>query len=134
MEGALSDSIVLMDMVFQGTVLGPALWNAFFADIAVEVPCNKQGINLFADDQTVMTTVPQNVADHILLDELQQVQGRTQACARKNQVDCDSANWILKIIHLSLGQGDVFKLPSTLFDCALSMMHVLKNCSAKQGL
>ena len=31
-EGALSDVMLLVDMVFQGTVLGPPLWNAFFAD------------------------------------------------------------------------------------------------------
>ena len=30
----LSDKILLQDMVFQGTVLGPTLWNVFFADIS----------------------------------------------------------------------------------------------------
>ena len=29
-EGALSDVMLLIDMVFQGTVLGPPLWNSFF--------------------------------------------------------------------------------------------------------
>ena len=28
-EGALSEAMLLTNMVFQGTVLGPALWNVF---------------------------------------------------------------------------------------------------------
>ena len=37
-EGALSEAMLLSNMVFQGTVLGPSLWNVFFADVAIEVP------------------------------------------------------------------------------------------------
>ena len=33
-EGATSEEMVLEDMLFQGTVLGPQLWNIFFADAA----------------------------------------------------------------------------------------------------
>ena len=29
-DGVQSNSILLEDMIFQGTVLGPALWNSFF--------------------------------------------------------------------------------------------------------
>eukprot|EP00973_Karenia_brevis_P015631 2138066-Karenia_brevis.AAC.1 len=31
-EGAMSNTMDLNDMVYQGTVLGPMLWNAFFED------------------------------------------------------------------------------------------------------
>ena len=31
-EGQFSDKMVLKNMVFQGTVLGPTLWNLFFED------------------------------------------------------------------------------------------------------
>ena len=37
-EGAMSEAMLLSNMVFQGTVLGPSLWNAFFGDIATSVP------------------------------------------------------------------------------------------------
>ena len=33
-EGARSEPFIIADMVFQGTVLGPMLWNMFFADIS----------------------------------------------------------------------------------------------------
>ena len=44
-EGALSDAMELANMVFQGTVLGPPLWNAFFSDVAQDVPISNQEIN-----------------------------------------------------------------------------------------
>jgi hypothetical protein len=37
-ESATSQAMLLSNMVFQGTVLGPCLWNAFFADVTLEAP------------------------------------------------------------------------------------------------
>ena len=34
-QGTASDDFELADSVFQGTVLGPTLWNVFFEDIAI---------------------------------------------------------------------------------------------------
>ena len=34
-EGELSDEFELANSVFQGTVLGPTLWNLFFSDVGV---------------------------------------------------------------------------------------------------
>ena len=49
-HGEKSNLIKLIDMVFQGTVLGPALWNIFYADCSR--PVQKQGYteSIFADD------------------------------------------------------------------------------------
>ena len=57
-EGAVSEVMLLSNMVFQGTVLGPSLWNAFFGDVSVSVHQGGQEIKLFADDLTVMTHGP----------------------------------------------------------------------------
>ena len=43
-EDALSDVMLLCDMVFQGRVLGPPLYYAFFADVADHVPQGRQQI------------------------------------------------------------------------------------------
>ena len=52
-EGALSESIQIMNSVFQGTVLGPPLWNAFFADVALPArSCNGKEA-MIADDLNV---------------------------------------------------------------------------------
>ena len=79
-EGALSEAMLLTNMVFQGTVLGPALWNAFFGDVAQHVPIAGQEINLFADDLTVMTHRVLHVSDAVVLKDLEVIQHRTHEC------------------------------------------------------
>ena len=37
-NGTQSDTFSIQDMVFQGTVLGPVLWNIFFADVSACIP------------------------------------------------------------------------------------------------
>ena len=49
-EGICSDSFEIVDTVFQGTVLGPPLWNVFFNDVAC--PAASTG----GDPSTVRTT------------------------------------------------------------------------------
>ena len=52
-ESIFSESFILCNMVYQGTVLGPCLWNAFFND--VHEPASSQGgyASIFADDLNV---------------------------------------------------------------------------------
>ena len=52
-EGAFSDAFALTDQVFQGTVLGPALWNTFFGDVAIEAASGGGTPRKFADDLNV---------------------------------------------------------------------------------
>ena len=100
MESVLSESMVLANMVFQGTVLGPALWNAFFGDVAFFVPEGNQEINLFADDLTVDTYCPCNTTDEIIISELQEVQQRTHEWEYRNQVQFDPSKEKFRIMHL----------------------------------
>ena len=120
-EGALSEAMLLTNMVFQGTVLGPALWNAFFGDVAQHVPIAGQEINLFADDLTVMTHRALHVSDAVVLKDLEDIQHRTHEWGMRNQVEFDPSKEYLKIIHPARGLGDDFKLLGTIFDVALSM-------------
>ena len=126
-EGALSEVMFLANMVFQGTVLGPSLWNAFFADVAQYVPSGNQRINLFADDLTVMCHRAHHVADDIIMDELREIQTRTHEWGVRNQVEFDPSKKHLKVLHPSRGVGDDFKMLGTLFDTALSMKPCLES-------
>ena len=49
-EGVFSEVLDLADMCFQGTVLGPALWNAFFHDVALPAEYEGGTAAMFADD------------------------------------------------------------------------------------
>jgi hypothetical protein len=130
-EGCISDIMLLCDMVFQGTVLGPSLWNGFFGDVAWHVPQGQQELNLFADDLSVMTSVPQHVSNDVVLHELGETQARAHAWGSRNQVQFDPSKEYMKILHPSLGAGDDFKLLGTLFDARLSMQSCLDDLLAK---
>ena len=47
--GKFSRDMVLRDMVYQGTVLGPPLWNSFFEDDATAIRFNEFCDIVFAD-------------------------------------------------------------------------------------
>ena len=130
-EGAVSEAMLLTNMVFQGTVLGPSLWNAFFADVADHVPQGNQQINLFADDLTVMTHAPQHVSEDLIFDELTEVQTRTHAWGRRNQVEFDPSKEHFNVIHPSRGSGDDFKLLGTVIDCGLTMLPCIEGILGK---
>ena len=49
-DGSFSDSFSLHNMVFQGTVLGPLLWNICYADSSVAVQACSFTEAVFADD------------------------------------------------------------------------------------
>ena len=52
-EGINSDEFEITNTVFQGTVLGPPLWNSFFSDVTGPAEETGGAANLFADDLSV---------------------------------------------------------------------------------
>ena len=104
-EGAKSIVMELSNMVFQGTVLGPMLWNSFFGDVAVEVPQGQQIMNLFADDLTAETHCPHNIGSATTMAELKEIQIRTHQWGARDQVTYDPRKELLKIIHASASEG-----------------------------
>ena len=48
-DGAMSEAFSLANMVFQGTVLGPCLWNVFFNDVSKSVTKTGFDDTKFAD-------------------------------------------------------------------------------------
>ena len=49
-QGASSDDFVFDEMLFQGTVLGPCLWNTFFAGVGIPARSTGGQEAMFADD------------------------------------------------------------------------------------
>ena len=66
--GAPSDPFEILDMIFQGTVLGPPLWNAFFADVALAASATGGNEAMFADDLNVFRKF-HFLEDHALIRE-----------------------------------------------------------------
>ena len=65
-QGAVSETFSLGDQVFQGTVLGPPLWNSFFADVAVPASSTGGQETIFADDLNVFNFFDQHEAHEII--------------------------------------------------------------------
>ena len=52
-EGAVSDPFEIFNTVFQGTVLGPPLWNTFFADVVNPAEETGGQAAVFVDDLNI---------------------------------------------------------------------------------
>ena len=130
-EGALSEAMLLCDMVFQGTVLGPALWNTFFSDVATEIPLGIQEVHLDADDLNGVCIRHVDHSEHMLMDELQDMQERAHAWGRKNRVSFDPGKENFVILHPLVHTGDTFKLLGALVDPSLSMRPCIESILSK---
>ena len=76
-QGVQSVSFEIANQVFQGTVLGPPLWNVFFADVDDYVCVGGFTCNKFADDLTAGKPYDVQVSQEDVLADLQQCQVRT---------------------------------------------------------
>ena len=56
--GEFSKEFALLNMVFQGTVLGPSLWNAFFEDARNPINAQRFIEIVFADDLNAYKNYP----------------------------------------------------------------------------
>ena len=88
-EGALSECMYLTDMVYQGTVLGPALWNAFFGDVSLHVPDDGQHVQIFADDLKIDASCPASMSNAVLRDSLGEAQTRIHQWRERDRVTFD---------------------------------------------
>ena len=130
-EGAISEAMLLSNMVFQGTVLGPCLWNGFFADVAVEVPSSGQSVRLFADDLAAYIARSCQISNATVLEELRDIQEKTHVWGERNQVTFDPGKESFQILHPSCHEGSDFKYLGTWIDCALSMAPCVEHILTK---
>ena len=56
-----SGDIVIRDMVYQGTVLGPPLWNVFYEDAAIAIRVHGFCEVVFADDGICWNCFPNRI-------------------------------------------------------------------------
>ena len=85
-EGALSSAFELADTVFQGTVLGPTLWNTFFGDIAGAIAHTGGEEAIFADDLTVHHYVSRETSCASLMHMLRASQQEAHSWGKRNRV------------------------------------------------
>ena len=119
--GAFSELMVLSDMVFQGTVLGPPLWNVFFEDVAKAVRSSGAAESVFADDLNAFKPFDVKVKDDEVLSSMVRCQELVHQWGAENGVKFDPAKESFAILHHMHGSGAAFKSLGVVFDVKLVM-------------
>ena len=140
--GKFSAAEILANSVFQGTVLGPRLWNVFYADS--RTPLVKSGFTetAFADDLNcwkAFRKVPCPAQMHgpllthgPMLSDLRDAQRELHLWGQANQVSFDPEKESFHILHRTLHFGETFKVLGCLFDPQL-LMHAAARHVAIEG-
>ena len=132
--GALSELVALSNMVFQGTVFGPPLWNIFFADVADAVQASHANEAVSADDLNAFrafdakTTNEQVKLDMADCQQVVHLWGTTNGVA----LDPMKESFFMVLHHVS-GEGPVFKLLGAVFDAKLVMEAAVTAIVRKAG-
>ena len=130
-NGDFSDAFELSNMVYQGTVLGPVLWNVFFSDIS-SVMAKIHGTEAkFADDLNVYKLYCAKTSNDDIMQELYDCQKLTHEWGVEHRVAFDRTKEEFTIIHRKQGQGEPFRLLGPVIDHALIMSEAIDKLVGK---
>ena len=127
-ESEMSKNMTLENMVYQGTVFGPPLWNTHYGDASSAVNKNDFTEVVFADDLNAFKAFANNVPDDVLHDGMQVCQTNVHAWGRGNQVSFDPLKESKHILATQgRGSGGSFLLLGVTFDTGLTMAEEMHN-------
>ena len=124
-EGVASNDFDLSDTVFQGTVLGPCLWNLFFADVADSAKTQGGKESIFADDLNVFRDFDRFESNEHIMQNLNSCRDSVHKWGVRNRVSFDASKEHFLIMHPRYAFGDPFKLLGCLMDTKLIMKHAI---------
>ena len=120
-QGSSSDEFVLENSVFQGTVLGPPLWNSFFADVASPARSSGGREAMFADDLNMFQEFLRLAPLAEVLEKLTGCKKRVHEWGKANRVTFDAGKEHLIVLHPTEFHGESFKLLGCMIDPDLRM-------------
>lgn len=130
-ENVFSNLMVLSDTVFQGTVLGPPLWNVFFHDVAGAASARGGEEKMFADDLNIFHRFDQDTPNEEIIAHMSMIRNDVHSWGRRNRVEFDHTREYIKIIHPVSGEGTAFKLLGCLLDTTLLMNEAIDQLVAR---
>ena len=130
-EGAFSDAFELANQVFQGTVLGPPLWNTFFGDVAIEAATGGGTPRKFADDLNVFQKFPMSTTNADIMVQMAKTRVNVHRWGKRNRVLFDAGKEHIAIVHPVHGEGDDFKILGTIWDAQLNMQTAVETILKK---
>ena len=126
-DGTVSNPFEISNIVFQGTVLGPPLWNLFFADVVVPAGSKGGDAAVFADDLNVFQLFDTEVPNDELFQHMSECREATHKWGKMNRVTFDAAKEHFIIIHPIFASGDPFRMLGCLVDCKFQMLQAIDN-------
>ena len=131
--GAKSEQLLLANMVFQGTVWGPPLWNAFFGDSVVAIRSAGFDVIIYADDLNAFREYDLGIANDILFANMRACQAELHTWGRANQVVFDAGKEHMIVLSHQEPSGAIVKLLGVKFDAKLSMNIAIHECVVDVG-
>ena len=88
------------------SVLGPPLWNTFFAD--VDTPASSTGGRdaMFADDLNVFQEFDRALPAHVCQEQLERCRKRVHSWNKANRISFDSSKELMITLHPSEPMGE----------------------------
>ena len=120
-------------MVFQGTVLGPPLWNCYYADAATAVRARDFVECIFADDLNCWRVFGGCVGNRFISEELRKCQTSLHEWGFANQVVFEASKESHHILDKVAPSGRNFKLLGVTFDPKLAMVDAVQSLSFDAG-
>ena len=138
MGGQQSPEEPLTDSVFQGTVLGPVLWNLFYEDARHSVNGKSFRETVFADDFNCWKVFPVKHTEvqesqAKALSELEEAQRELHLWGAANRVLFDPSKESFHLLHKRFHHGENFKQLGVVFDTQLLMHHAAREVATEAG-
>jgi uncharacterized protein YjiS (DUF1127 family) len=131
--GKASDFFELANMVFQGTVWGPPLWNTFFEDARNAIHEMHFKEMVYADDLNAYRAFPGSTTRKKMLESARLCQEELHQWGKANQVTFEASKESFHIVSKSEPFGKDFKLLGITFDTSLTMAAAVEEVIAAAG-
>ena len=126
--GVMSEGATLSDMVYQGTVFGPVLWNAFVGDVAIVFESAGFAVIIYADDVNAYKAYEASTSNANIFQDLRLRQTELHRWGSANRVTFDAGKESLAILSLTDPAGEHFKVLGLEFDPKLAMRACVQSC------
>ena len=128
--GKSSSDQLLRDMVYQGTVLGPGLWNIMYEDARIAIALCLFIEIIYADDLNCFRSFPCAVENAVLKHSISQCQSELHRWGRCNQIEFDPEKESSHVVARHDAEGSNFRILGIDFDCKLLMADAVHETAA----
>ena len=131
--GQRSSGTKLSNMVYQGTVWGPTLWNVFVGDASIVFESAGFSVVIYADDINAHKAYDRSISNVSVFEDLRCRQRELHRWGHANRVTFDAGKESFTILPTTDAEGDNFKVLGLEFDAKLSMRACVQSCVSEAG-